>query len=117
MVRAFLVVLVLLGATSSAMAASWQDIAADCKKAAAGPGGITRVDIAFAAGFCMGIVEGALWSLPRTDFCLPKDATTGQGLKVLVKYIDDHPEELHERTALLATRAFVKAWPCREKTQ
>ena len=112
MVRAFLVVLVLLGATSSAMAASWQDIAADCKKAAAGPGGITRVDIAFAAGFCMGIVEGALWSLPRTDFCLPKDATTGQGLKVLVKYIDDHPEELHERTALLATRAFVKAWPC-----
>jgi hypothetical protein len=41
-----------------------------------------------------------------------EDVTTGQGLKVLVKYIDDHPEELHERTALLATRAFVKAWPC-----
>ena len=112
MVRAFLVVLVLLGATSSAMAASWQDIVADCKKAAAGPGGITRVDIAFAAGFCMGIVEGALWSLPRTDFRLPNDATTGQGLKVLVKYTDDHPEELHERTALLAAGAFVKAWPC-----
>ena len=113
MVRAFLIVLVLLGATSSAVAASWQDIAADCKKAAAGPGGITRVDVAFAAGFCMGIVEGALWSLPRTDFCLPNDATTGQGLKVLVKYIDDHPEELHERTALLAAGAFVKAWRAR----
>ena len=67
MVRALL-----LRATSLAIAANWQDIAADCKKAAAGPGGITRVDVAFAAGFCMGIVEGALWSLPRTDFCLPK---------------------------------------------
>ena len=65
------------------------------------------------AGFCMGIVEGALWSLPRTDFCLPKYATTGQGLKVLVKYTDDHPEELHERTALLAAGAFVKAWRAR----
>ena len=79
MARAFLVALALLGATSSAMAASWQDIAADCKKAAAGPGGITRADIAFAAGFCMGIVEGALWSLPRTDFWFAEGCDHGTG--------------------------------------
>jgi hypothetical protein len=44
--------------------------------------------------------------------CLPKGVITEQGLKVLVKYMDDHPEKLHDRTAELAFRAFVKAWPC-----
>ena len=111
MVRAFLAAPALLGATSSAMAAGNEDIAEGCKVAVA-TGRAPAPNVAFAAGFCAGIVEGTLWSLPRTDFCLPNDATTGQGLKVLVKYTDYHPEELHERTALLATRAFVKAWPC-----
>ena len=70
MVRAFLVVLVLLGATSSATAASWQDIAADCKKAAAGPGGITRVDVAFAG---LAATRLALWKrLFRGQFCKRK---------------------------------------------
>jgi hypothetical protein len=101
MVRAFLVALVLLGATSSAMADGIDDLAG-CKAA-------TERD----AGFCMGIVEGLMWSLPGWGVvCLPKGVTTGQGLKVLVKYMEDHPEELHDRTAELAFRAFVKAWPC-----
>ena len=101
MVRAFLVVLVLLSTTSSAMADGNDDLAG-CK-AATGPD----------AAFCMGIVEGLMWSLPGWGVvCLPKGVTTEQGLKVLVKYMDDHPEELHEKTAELAARAFVKAWPC-----
>ena len=60
-----------------------------------------------------GFVEGLMWSLPGWGVvCLPKGVTTEQGLKVLVKYMEDHPEELHDRTAELAFRAFVKAWPC-----
>ena len=101
MVRALLVALVLLGATSSAMADGIDDLAG-CT-AATGPD----------AGLCMGIVEGLMWSLPGWGVvCLPKGVTTEQGLKVLVKYMEDHPEELHDRTAELAFRAFVKAWPC-----
>ena len=70
---------------------------------------IDKVD----AGFCSGIVEGTMWSLQIAKLvCLPNGMTLGQGLKVLVKYMDDHPEELHEKTAELAARAFVKAWPC-----
>jgi hypothetical protein len=101
MVRAFLLALALLGATSSAMADGIDDLPG-CKAA-------TGRD----AGFCMGIVEGLMWSLPGWGVvCLPKGVTTGEGLKVLVKYMEDHPEELHDRTAELAFRAFVKAWPC-----
>ena len=95
-VRALLVALALLGATLSAMADGIDDLPG-CKAA-------TGRD----AGFCMGIVEGLMWSLPGWGVvCLPKGVTTEQGLKVLVKYMDDHPEELHDRTAELAFRAFV----------
>jgi len=110
MVRAFLVALALLGATSSAMAAttSATSSGAGCRKANE-RSVIDKVD----AGFCSGIVEGTMWSLQIAKLvCLPNGMTLGQGLKVLVKYMDDHPEELHEKTAELAARAFVKAWPC-----
>ena len=101
MVRAFLVALALLGATSSAMADGIDDLPG-CKAA-------TGRD----AGFCMGIVEGLMWSLPGWGVvCLPKGVTTEQGLKVLVKYMDDHSEALHLEAVELADKAFVKAWPC-----
>jgi hypothetical protein len=44
--------------------------------------------------------------------CLPQGVTTGQALKVLVKYMDDHPEQLHEKTAWVAAKALHEAWPC-----
>jgi hypothetical protein len=60
----------------------------------------------------MGIVEGLMWSLPPDVMCSPKGVTIGQSVKVLAKYLDDHPEELQKPIAELAARAFVKAWPC-----
>ena len=63
----------------------------------------------------MGIVEGLMWSLPVAAdkiLCEPKGVNLEQELKVLVKNMDDHPEELQERTEQLATSAFIKAWPC-----
>jgi hypothetical protein len=115
MVWAFSVVLALLGATSSAMAGATSSPAsgaASIEGCRAADTGTTTVDsVVFDAGFCMGIVEGTMWSLTATNvICLPKGVTAGQGLKVLVKYMDDH--ELHERTAQLAALAFIKAWPC-----
>jgi hypothetical protein len=110
MVRAFLVALLLLGATSTARATAVDDVEA-CR-AAAKPGGI-KLESAFAAGYCTGIVEATMFNLPVTgNVCLPKGVTTGQGLQVLVKYMDDHPKELHEQTVRLAARAIVQAWPC-----
>jgi hypothetical protein len=79
--------------------------AADAEGCRGASGRRITVDNAFVGGYCMGIVEATMWSLPGTGVvCLPKGVTTGQGLKVLVKYLDDHPEELHERTVQLAAR-------------
>ena len=62
-----------------------------------------------------GIVEAILetMSLHPTPACRPpKGVTTRQGLQVLVKYMSDHPEQLHEKTVILAIKAFRQAWPC-----
>ena len=104
-VGAFLVVLVLLGATSSAVAGNTAASDVEGCRAASGrmtAAGRVTLDQAFDRGVCMGLVEALLWSLPATGVsCLPKGLTTGQRLKVLVKYMDDHPEQLRERTAQL----------------
>jgi hypothetical protein len=114
MVRAFLVLLLLLGATSSAMAFTGTNDVEGCRAAASGIK-TSDYELVFAAGLCTGIVEGLMWSLPvaaNKILCKPEGMTIGQELKVLVKYMDDHPEELQESTMQLATSAFIKAWPC-----
>jgi hypothetical protein len=101
-------------APSSAMAGAGIDDLAGCRAAADGSK-TSDYGLVFASGLCMGIVEGLMWSLPvaaNKILCKPKGVTLEQELKVLVKYMDDHPEELQELTTQLATSAFIKAWPC-----
>ena len=102
--------MVLLGATSSAKAAAADDVEA-CR-AAAKSGGI-KLESAYVAGYCTGIVEATMFDLPVSgNVCLPKGVTTGRGLQVLLKYMTDHPVQLHERTVQLAARAIVQGWQC-----
>jgi hypothetical protein len=44
--------------------------------------------------------------------CMPDGVTLGQGLLVVLKYLQDHPEKLHLDQAVLTTQAFEKAFPC-----
>jgi len=54
-----------------------------------------------------------MFDLPVSgNVCLPKGVTTGRGLQVLLKYMTDHPVQLHERTVQLAARAIVQGWQC-----
>ena len=83
--RAFLVTVSLLGATSSVMAvaravatssaiASGADAIAGCRAATGRTATVDRV--VFDAGFCLGVVEGTMWSLQITNLvCFPKDVT------------------------------------------
>ena len=64
----------------------------------------------FASGYCLGFVQGA--SLSSSDICVPQDVTAGQGTRVVLKYLQDHPEQLHENSATLVRRALKKAFPC-----
>ena len=50
---------------------------------------------------------------PNAKFCPPDGATIDQTTKVVIKYIDERPEQLHQPFVLLAIDALRKAWPCK----
>jgi hypothetical protein len=47
------------------------------------------------------------------EVCVPPSATPGQEVAVVVKYIDEHPEDMHLDFGLLSYEALLKAWPCK----
>jgi hypothetical protein len=67
--------------------------------------------------FCIGFVQAILNIRPRLDkqsnFCPPNETTTEQAARVMLKFLDDHPEEAHLRPEFTAVRAFQTMWPCR----
>jgi len=46
----------------------------------------------------------------------PKGVTVGQNLKVITRYLEDHPAELHQPFILLAVRALNESFPCPPNT-
>ena len=59
------------------------------------------VSTPFLAGVCAGAVSA---SQLYPGICPPEGVTTGQAVRVVVKFIDDQPARLHEDLAHLATR-------------
>jgi hypothetical protein len=45
-------------------------------------------------------------------FCPPPRVALGQNAKIVVKYLDDHPEQMNDDFTLLVVRAFGQVWPC-----
>ena len=68
------------------------------------------------ASYCNGVVY-ALASVsdrlsnPLDRSCVPA-ISTEQTMRVVVKFLDDHPERLHENFVQLALEAFHRTWPC-----
>jgi hypothetical protein len=46
-------------------------------------------------------------------YCIPDGVEMNQLIRVVLKYIEDHPESAHMRTPPLAVLAWRKAFPCR----
>jgi hypothetical protein len=71
---------------------------------------------AYQSGLCMGTAK-TLGEIGRVKFqgvpwCTPADATTGQIIGVIVKYLEDNPQMLNQNFMFLAMLALSKAWPC-----
>lgn len=79
----------------------------------------------FDNGFCAGFITAAIadetmWQAFDRDqgqihvlnFCFPDNGTNGQALQVLIKYLDEHPEELHKPAIFILHEAFNAAFPC-----
>ena len=65
----------------------------------------------FRDGFCRGMIEGVSKASPRV--CLD-DLTYAQQARIVLKYLQDHPEEIHQRNAILVDKALSKAFPCHD---
>jgi hypothetical protein len=64
--------------------------------------------------YIVGVVDSYHLFMAR-DVCLPEGVQTGQFVDVARNYFADHPEERHERSAVLVVRAIEAAWPCDER--
>ena len=78
------------------------------------------------AGFCIGFIDGFQQFEQLVDIsqgandanssarliCTPDGVTNRQNVKVVVKYLDRHPEFLHKFAAQLVLEAMQEAFPC-----
>jgi len=46
--------------------------------------------------------------------CIPDSIKTIQGARIVVKYLNDHPERLHVPDTRLILMAMVDAFPCKK---
>jgi Rap1a immunity proteins len=73
----------------------------------------------FMQGTCLGIIAGIQFFSTeatkdtRYPVCIPTDATLGQILSVVVRYLHQKPHRLHESFIYLALAAVGEAWPCK----
>jgi hypothetical protein len=65
----------------------------------------------FATGLCEGFIYGA--AIAGEGFCPPRGVTLGQALDVAKNGLANHPEERQMASAVLLSKYFKRAWPCR----
>lgn len=76
----------------------------------------------FGAGYCLGVINGvtSLRGLTNPGFpkhlqtCLPDTSVSGnQAARIVVKYLNEHPEQLHMDDGALVLFALQLAFPCK----
>jgi Rap1a immunity proteins len=76
-----------------------------------------NAELASAANFCSGVVHGLAYVgkiLPaELIFCAPPTSDARQLARVVINYIDAHPQRMHEDFRMLTLEAFHQAWPCK----
>jgi hypothetical protein len=73
------------------------------------------LDKAQGMGFCLVLMQGILHvSQLFGVLCPPGASNNSQYARIVVKYLRDHPEKLHERDSLLMFSALAQAFPCKK---
>jgi hypothetical protein len=47
------------------------------------------------------------------SYCKPGPVTVGQAIRIVVNYLEAHPEQLHESPRTLVNGALADAFPCK----
>jgi Rap1a immunity proteins len=71
------------------------------------------------SGYCVGLVEGIAFFMADSGLAnacahIPDGVTVGQQIQVVVRYLEQRPNRLHEDFKWLAIEALADAWPCRD---
>jgi hypothetical protein len=72
-------------------------------------------------GWCAGSIETLVWMgratfLPEGNrLCVPEGVTRVQAIRVVVRWLEGHPEQLHQDFQGLAWQALPETWPCGKK--
>ena len=73
----------------------------------------------YEGGHCFGMIEAYLQLSSQLSpryfpaHCIPEAVTFGQMAKVVVRYLDQHPEQLHLMATLVIAKATHDGFPCR----
>lgn len=81
----------------------------------------TPVDRYYDVGYCLGLTQGIRQTMQyqndelpaKSRTCFPEGITNGQGVRIVLKYLQDHPTELQDHATFLVHRAYRDAYPCR----
>jgi hypothetical protein len=86
----------------------------------------TTVDRAYGlvcSSYVTGFVEGAVFTVDfvrsngdqkaQAPYCGGGGVEAGQVVKIVLKYVREHPDTAHLRTSVLVGRALQNAFPCR----
>lgn len=80
-----------------------------------------RTPRSFEAGVCVGVLQTLAYIQPLLDprygkagYCLPQDLPSEQEVRVVVTYLQSHPERLQEEGRTLALDALHQAFPCKK---
>jgi hypothetical protein len=73
----------------------------------------SRLDIyeSWRDGRCRGLVEGVSDASP--EVCADESVTLQQEYRVVLKFLEDHPEKLNMRDSALVRDALAQAFPCK----
>jgi Rap1a immunity proteins len=108
--------------TSSSQAETALEVQSWCTTTAHAPllaDGKVGLGTTFDDGFCWGAFA-AIQDLSRIEmlgnpllvFCPPSNSTRIEYVKIFLRYVDQHPEQLHMDFAGVARRALAAAFPC-----
>ncbi|WP_422388713.1 Rap1a/Tai family immunity protein [Afipia carboxidovorans] len=71
-------------------------------------------------GWCTGALDALRFvgeALPSSRFCPPKSSTINQTAMIVVRYMESHPDTLHQDFKWLAIQALHEAWPCKSSSK
>ena len=85
------------------------------------------MSLTFDGGYCIGsmlmlqglsnVIFTDAEDSPALNICAPSEVKTTQYARVVVRFLQEHPELLHENGARLALSAAIQSFPCKPQGQ